>query len=172
MEIPGKMNSWLTEARNRLLAAGFVVVDDVPFNGRTFKTVARRTRFEIAKFGFHETFFIFAEFSYLETEGLRHFSADAFRCANERKIISLPCGWFEMVSCFAVAVTQMVDEATQQSVREEAPSKHFAALEIPVVYDQGKGKLSYFERTPLWGAFYYSGLRKQIEKFLGKGAKN
>jgi hypothetical protein len=53
----GKMNMWLTEARNRLLAAGFVILDDVSSNGRTFTTVARRSRFELTKFGFSETFF-------------------------------------------------------------------------------------------------------------------
>jgi hypothetical protein len=165
------MSNWLTEARNRLVAAGFAILDDVPFNGRTFKTVARRSRFELTKFGFYETFFVFAEFSTLNTDVMRPFSADAFRCAKQHKKIPLPCGLFEGVCCFAIAVTQAVDEATQQSVRNEKPPKHWAAGEIPVVYDQVQGKLYYFERTPLWGAAYYAGFRGQIEQFLGKGAK-
>jgi len=110
-------------------------------------------------------------FSTFNTDVMRPFSADAFRCAKQHKKIPLPCGLFEGVCCFAIAVTQAVDEATQQSVRNEKPPEHWAAGEIPVVYDQVQGKLYYFERTPLWGAAYYAGFRGQIEQFLGKGAK-
>ena len=165
------MNTWLTEARNRLVAAGFVILDDVSSNGRIFKTVARRSRFELTKFGFSETFFVFAEFSTLGAGVMRRFSADAFRCAKQYKKIPLPCGLFEGVWCFAVAITQAVDQATQRSVRNEAPPKHWAAGEIPVVYDQVQRRLHYFERTPLWGAAYYAGFRRQIEEFLGSGAR-
>lgn len=166
------MSNWLTEARNRLVAAGFAILDDVPFNGGTLKNVERRSRFELTKFGFCETFFVFAEFSTLNSNVMRSFSADAFRCAMQHKKIPLPCGLFESVFCFAIAATQAVDEATQQSVRNETPPRHWAAGEIPVVYDQVQGKLYYFERTPLWGAAYYAGFRGQIEQFLGKGAKS
>ena len=54
-----------------------------------------------------------------------------------------------------------------ESVRNDAPPKHRAASEIPVVYDTTQRQLHYFEKTPMWGAAYYKGFRKQIGQFLG-----
>jgi hypothetical protein len=51
-------------------------------------------------------------------------------------------------------------------VREEAPPKHWAANEIPVVYDAATNRLHYFEKTPVWGAAYYKGFRKLIVELL------
>jgi hypothetical protein len=99
------MDPWLNSARNRLASAGFVILDDVPFDGWTFSLVARRTRFELTKFGFSESFFLFGEFDRLTTEELRSFSAAAYHCAKEHKTISLPCGLFESVWAYAVAIS-------------------------------------------------------------------
>jgi hypothetical protein len=162
------MDNWLTAARGRLASASFVLLEDVPFEGRTFRLIARRTRFELTKFGFSESFFVFGQFDRLTNEALRQFSADAFRFAKKTRVIPLPCGLFESVFCYAVAITKAVDEPTLTSVRFDTPPKHWAAAEIPVVYDRTQGKLSCFEKTPLWGSAYYRGFRKQIRQFLGE----
>jgi hypothetical protein len=160
------MDSWLTTTRGRLASVGFHIIDDVPFEGRTFRLLGRRTRFELTKFGFFESFFVFGEFDRLTNETLRQFSADAFRCAKKQRVIPLPCGLFEGVCCYAVAISEAVDERTLASVRFDTPPKHWASFEIPVVYDQTQGKLSYFEGTPFWGCAYYRGFRQQIRQFL------
>jgi hypothetical protein len=165
------MDSWLNTVRSRLAAAGFVILDDVAFEGRTFPVVARRTRFELTKFGFSENFFIFAEFDRLTTETLRAFSADAFRCALKRGVIPLPRGLFESVWCYSIAVAKAVSEPTLESVQSDTPPKHWASAEIPVVYDLAQGRLFYFEKTPFWGAAYYAGFRKQIQRLLGEDGR-
>jgi hypothetical protein len=162
------MDSWLTAARGQLASAGFVLLDDVPFEGRTFRLVGRRTRFELTKFGFSESFFVFGEFDHLTNEVLRQFSADAFRFAKKTRVIPLPCGLFESVWCYAVALSKAVDERTLTSVRFDTPSRHWASAEIPIVYDQTQGKLCYFEKTPIWGSAYYRGFRKKIRQLLGQ----
>ena len=161
------MNHWLSFARKRLEAAGFVILGDLPDLGRTFSLVARQTRFELTKFGFSESFFIFGEFDRLTTAGVRAFSADAYLCAKKHKTIPLPCGLFESVWCYAVAVAKTVDEPTLDSIRSETPPMHWASAEIPVVYDQALSKLFYLEKTPIWGSAYYAGFRNQIDKLLG-----
>ena len=130
------------------------------------RAVARRTRFELTKFGFSETFFVFREFESIGTDALRRFSGDAFKLACQSKTISLPCGIFESVWCFAVAITNRVEDAVIADVRNGAPTKHFAAAEIPAVFRRTDGKLYYFEKTPLWGAAYYAGFRSQIQRYL------
>jgi hypothetical protein len=163
------MDNWLTATRGRLASAGFVLHDDVSFEGRTFQLVGRRTRFELTKFGFSESFFVFGEFDRLTNEDLRQFSAAAFRFAKERRLIPLPCGLFEGVLCYAVAISKAVDQQTLTSVRFETPPKHWAAFEMPIVYDETEGRLYYFERTPFWGCVYYRGFRKKIHQLLGEG---
>jgi hypothetical protein len=161
------VDAWLNSARNNLSAGGFVILDDVSYDGRAFPLVARRTRFELTKFGFSESFFVFCEFDRLTTAEVREFSADAYRYAKQHKTIPLPCGLFESVWCYAIALAEAVDEATLDSIRSETPPKHWASAEIPVIYDQARHRLFYFEKTPLWGSAYYAGFRKQILKLLG-----
>jgi hypothetical protein len=165
------MDTWLRGVRDRLDEGGFVLLEDVSSEGRTFPLLARRTRFELTKFGFSETFFIFGDFDRLTTEACRAFSADAFRCAKEHKTIYLPCGLFESVWCYAVAMAGEVGEPTLASVRNDTPPLHWASAEIPVIYDRTSGELFYFQQTPLWGSAYYAGFRKQIRRWLAGGAR-
>jgi hypothetical protein len=60
------------------------------------------------------------EFDELTTAELREFSADAYLCAKKHKTISLPCGLFESVWCYAVAIAKFVDEETLDSIRDTA----------------------------------------------------
>jgi hypothetical protein len=161
------MDTWLKTTRARLAAAGFVVQDKFAFDGKTFPLFARKTRFELTKFGFAENFFTFLEFDRLTSDMLRRFSADAFRCAKRNCVVPLPCGLGESVWSFAVAMAKSVDDAALASVRFDKPAMHFAAAEIPVVYDQAQNRVWYFEKTPLWGAAYYAGFRRKIEQLLG-----
>jgi hypothetical protein len=162
------VDAWLNAARESLSAAGFVIFEHVSEDGMSFPIVARRTRFELTKFGFSESFFVFGEFDELTTPEVREFSADAYRYAKRHKTIPLPCGLFESVWSYAVALARSVDERTLDSIQSETPPKHWASAEIPVIYDQSRRKLFYFEKTPLWGSAYYAGFRKQIRSLLGE----
>lgn len=159
-------NEWIQKAMERLSSNGFKIAKDVSYGGQTFGVVAHRSRFELSKFGNSETFFVFAGFDTLSRETMQHFSGMAFRYAQASKKSWLPCGLFESVYCFSVAVVDALDGTVAESVRNEPPSKHVAAAEIPVVYECDQGRLSYFEKTPVWGAAYYAGFRKQIREFL------
>jgi hypothetical protein len=166
--VDSELDNWLAITRDRLASVGFVLSDDVPFDGKTFPLVGRQTRFELTKFGFSESFFVFAEFDCLTRDILRQFSADAFRFSKKQRVIPLPCGLGEMLWCYAVAITKAVDEPTLISVRSDTPPRHWASAEIPVIYDQTQRKLFYFERTPIWGAAYYQGFRNKIRSSLGE----
>jgi hypothetical protein len=161
------MNRWLSRACKRLEANGFVILEDVAFEGQTFAVAARRSRFDLSKFGYSEEFFVFGEFDRLSAKAFRAFSADAFRYAKRHRVNPLPCGLFESVWCFAIAMVEEVGDAALESVRQDEPPKHWGAAEVPVVYDRESGELFYFEGTPLWGAFYHAAHRSLIERLLG-----
>jgi hypothetical protein len=153
---------WLQTALQRLTADGFTIRQQ-----NYFKVVAHRSRFELSKFGNAETYFIFVDFDYLDANAIRRFSADAFNYAVQTKSSSLPCGLFESVWSFAVGIARHTDEMTAQIIRTEAPPSHWSAGEMRVAYDVQRHQLYYYEQTPVWGAAYYAGFRRQILKYLG-----
>ena len=158
--------SWLQRCIDRLSLDGFTISGDVAYSNRLFKVVAHRSRFELTKFGNSETFFVFAEIDLQTPASVRHYSSDAFRYAKQSKHFPLPCGLCESVWCFPVAIVETVVPAVADSVRIEEPVKHWAAAEIPVIYDRKREKLCYFEKTPVWGYAYYAGFRSQIKQYL------
>jgi len=169
MSASSEGNDWLGNVGRRLSSGGFKVFRDISHEGRTFKMVAHRSRVELTKFGNCETFFVLSEFDTLSREAMRQFSAKAFEYAKTARSVWLPCGLFESVYCFAVAIVEVLDDPTAEWVRNEPPAKHWAAAEIPVVYERSRRRLCFFEKTPLWGAAYYAGFRKQINTFLAVG---
>ena len=161
---------WLAIATQRLSADGFSVTRDVSFRGQGPFVVAHRSRFEWSKCGNLETFFVFGDVSPADTAALRQFSALAFELALERKSFPLPRGLFEGVFCYAVSSTNNLAEPTADSLRSETPTRHWAAVEMPVVRIRGSDALSFFEKTPSWGAFYWKGIRAQVNKYLAMSA--
>ncbi|MEW6128906.1 MAG: hypothetical protein AB1757_17850 [Acidobacteriota bacterium] len=162
MDYTPRKDYWVQTAIQRLQADRFTFLPD-----NTFKMVAHRSGFELSKFGNAETFFIFHEFDYTDANLIRRFSADAFNHAMKLKTNPLPCGFFESVWCFAVAISHNVDDMTAQILKTEDPPKHWSAGEMRVCYDAPRHGLYYFEKTPVWGAAYYAGFRNQIKKYLG-----
>ena len=158
--------AWLNRVSERLQSDGFEFLPPQSFQTTGFRLTARQARFEITKFGMAETFFVFADIHVLTPELMARFSNDAFQFALRSKTILLPCGLFESVWCFAVAITANLDPQVAHSIRFSAPPKHWSSGEMPVAFDALMGQLSYFEQTPIWGAAYYAGFRKQIERYL------
>ncbi len=156
-------DTWLSAALQRLESDRFKVRQ----NHQDFRAVAHVSRFELTKFGNCETFFVFREFKSLDPAALRSFSAAAFSYARASKSFPLPRGLFEAVYAFAVGIVDELDPASAEAVRTGEPQKHWAAAEIPVVYERSANRLCFFEKTPVWGGAYYKGFRNQIQKYLG-----
>lgn len=172
MELQERAEAYLAGVVRCLRDEGFGCRENVRHGDYVFRWVAKRTRLELAKFGFSETFFAFAGFDSLDLDSLRAFSANCYRYATKARSISLPRGILESVWCFPVALVDRVDAAVSEAVRNEAPPRHWSSAEMPVIHDVSSGTLHYFEKTPVWGAAYYGGFRKQIGKFLAPKGTN
>jgi len=127
--------TWLRTVVQGLSSDDFSLSHDVSFAGQEFMAVAHRSRFEVTKLGNSETFFVFGGFQACDGDSVRWFSSLAFNYAKKSKSFPLPCGLLESVFCFAVCVVEALDESTADSVRSVMPPKHWAAAEIPIVYD-------------------------------------
>lgn len=49
---------------------------------------------------------------------------------------------------------------------ERQPRKRWALFEFPVVVDRSTDRAYYYESTALWGAFFFTDLRKLVEKCI------
>ena len=159
-------NQWLGNISGNLSANGFAPLKPEDYQPPGFKYAARRSRFEILKFGVAEYFFTFAEIPNLVPDVLRTYSNAAFQFAQANKTNPLPNGLFGAVFCFAVVITANLHPQLADIVRNTEPTKHWSAFEIPVVFDLSNGGLYYFEKTPMWGAAYYAGFRREIQTNL------
>lgn len=75
----------------------------------------------------------------------------------------LPRGFQNGVASFNVMVSEKVDSEAAAFAKSR-PKKHFAAMQMSVVYDLSNNEIFYYEKTPLWGAIYYKHFREYIEK--------
>ena len=159
-------NSWIQQVSQRLVMNGFNAMPPEKYQPQNFKFAAHRSRFEITKFGMAENFFTFAEIPNLNVGILQQFSATSFAFAKANKSSSMPDGFFSATFSFAVAITANVPAEFADYIRTTAPTKHWSAFEIAAVFDLANGGLYYFTGTPVWGAAYYNGFRKEIQANL------
>jgi hypothetical protein len=160
-------DAWLRQVETKLRSQEFIPLQPQSYQPAGFRLAVRRTRFEITKLGMAETFFVFADVPALNPQTMASFSSAAFDFAIKSKSVPLPCGLFESVWSFAVAVTSNLPADVAEWIRNTTPPSHWSAAEIPVVFDLATGQLCYFEKTPLWGGAYYKGFRSQIQRSLG-----
>ena len=159
-------NQWLQSVSQRLAANGYNQMQPQIYQAQNFKFAAHRSRFEITKFGIAENFFTFAEIPNLTVGVLQGFSNSAFEFAKANKSSPLPNGFFTATFSYAVAITANVPAEFAQYIFATAPAKHWSAFEIAAVFDVANGGLYYFTGTPVWGAAYYNGFRREIQSNL------
>jgi len=160
------VTNYMSTATQRLKADGFKITENVTYKNQTFRCVAKRTRWQLEYGGFAEFFFIFVEFSDISRNSLWEFSAEALDYAKKFRSIPLPRGLFESVICFPVAIVYNIDSAVAEAARSEAPPKHWAAHEMPVICDLKAKRLYYLEKTPYWGSLYWDRFREIVRTVL------
>jgi hypothetical protein len=75
----------------------------------------------------------------------------------------LPRGFQNGVVSFNLLASEMVDDAAI-AFAKQVPKKHYAAAEMPIVFDLSNNRIHYCEKTPMWGAIYYKYFREYIDK--------
>ncbi|MBV9241319.1 MAG: hypothetical protein JO314_04850 [Acidobacteria bacterium] len=157
---------WLQHVSQKLAANGYSPLDPSIYLARGIKYAVRRSGFELSKFGMVDRFFVFGEAEHLDAQTLQNFSTFAFNFANANKSNPMPNGFFMCTFCFPVMITENLDPQLASYVQQNCPPKHWAAQELPAVFDLTTGQLAYFTSTPLWGAAYFAGMRSEIENNL------
>jgi len=70
---------------------------------------------------------------------------------------------------YMVIVCLVVETADRALLEyaESRPTRHFSLFEFPVVVDRSTGRTHYYNHTAMWGAFYFSDMRKLAKQCFG-----
>lgn len=159
--------SYISKIIQRLQNEGFDCYENVTYNDYFFKFVAKKSNFKWI-LGHAEVFFVFGEFSNIDTNSLREYSKNFIEYAKKTRSSS---SLTTILVCYPVAIVNSIDRATSEYVRNEAGHFHQSLLsggvmEMPVVYVLNSNTLYYFEKTPMYGWAAWGRLREIIKRLL------
>ncbi len=127
--------------------------------------VATKQEFQLLWFGTQMNIFVIMGYAdNISREVIESFSRHAIDYAIKNNH-GLPLGFLSCVTSFALLVSSGIDEDAKQFV-QGSYKKHFAAFEMPVLFNVKSKELFYYRDTPFWGSIYYKFFRDFIEKFF------
>ena len=128
-------------------------------------TVATKSQFKVSWFASQLNFFaIIGVSKHITKETIENYSKNCIDYAKKNNK-GLPRGLQSGVVSFALLVSSNVDEEAKKFAQKR-PKKHFAAFEMPVIFDLKENKLYYYDKTPFWGSIYYESFRNFIETYF------
>jgi hypothetical protein len=128
-----------------------------------------RDRVEATKFSKVNCFsFIKYENEPYNSAKFEQFSKESFNYAYKFRQGN-PLGFGGMLVVYPCLIVQ---KATQEQIDflGRYVNKHFAANEFPSLAELSTGNLYCYPRTPMWGALYYDGYRKESRDFFSPNA--
>jgi len=147
-----KINSILERAVQRLYYDGFSQsgvnmngVQSIAMYKKKFKPEMFLTQMNI--------FFIIGETTNITIDSIKDFSDHSlgYSIKNNRGLMR---GMQSGVMSISVLMSNNVDGGAIEWVQERPP-KHYAAMEVPVIYDLSNNNYYFYKDTPLWGMIYY-----------------
>lgn len=70
-----------------------------------------------------------------------------------------------------IIATKNVEESLLTYVTN-MPPKHWSLFEFPVIVDLAKSQLHYYKKTAIWGALFFSDMRKAVSKYIENAIKS
>jgi hypothetical protein len=162
------MNSdeYYAQIIQRLKQNKYHIWNNTTYENQNYKYVAKRTKFEIERFSFCTTFFLFAEFDTLDFSTLEEYSAKSFKYSLKLSgIHPLRVILYNLLT-IPVALVNSIDDRTVRLVRKQEPPRHWKAFEKMVVFSLESKTLYYCENTYSWGYIYYELDRNMIRELL------
>ena len=169
-EFPENIKQYLTTLEQWMTHYGFSPLGVEP--NWLFDKGFKRERTEATKFGKASTycFIKYASESY-DAKKYRIFSNESFNYALNIRTGN-PLGLGAMLIVYPLLI---VDKISNELLTETKIylNKHFAANEFPVILDMSSGDIHFYPSTPMWGALYYNGFRKEVfELYSPKSWRN
>jgi len=134
-----------------------------------FDAAFKIDRVEVSKFS-KVNVFCFAKFQdeYFTKAKFEQFSRETFNYAMKIRQGN-PVGLFGSLIVYPCLI---VEKATQEQIDflGNYLNKHYSAFEFPGLVELFTGDFYCYPRTPMWGALFYDGFRKESKKFFSPKA--
>ena len=158
-------DNYLQQLDRNMAENGFRIANP-PFPGEGIARIYHNRKGVLTKFSIVDTF---CPVKYLPTirsiEELAGFSAVSYDFGLRNKGW-LPRGLGGCLGVYPLLVTDQVPPDLRSFVTRHYCPKHWAAFEFPVVLELPSKAIFFYEETPLWGAAYYHGFRKEVKKLF------
>ena len=146
----------------------FSVKTDVELcKGLVAKFVATRTYFSWKGLVIISQHIILLEKENARITDLQHLFNEGFHYGKKTNKIPLLRGMQFGYIIIPIIVTTVPSEKLIKYV-ESQPPKRWSLFEFPVVVDTSFNKTYFFKKTPAWGAFFFSDMRKTVTQYIVK----
>jgi hypothetical protein len=157
---------YLSKIKERLKQQDFVISDNIKYESQIFEYVAKRTKFEVERFGWITIFFVFSKNVTPDINSLKQFSTISFKYIRKTRGIYPPPGFFYSILCFPVAIVDTIDNNTIDFIHRTEPPKHWVGFEKLAVFCLETKWLHYCTFDFQWGALYYQRDREIMKEIL------
>lgn len=128
-------------------------------------TIATKSKFKLSWFATRMHFFAIYGFSKnISRETIENYSKSCLNYAVKNKK-GLPRGLQTGLTSFALLFSPEVSEEAKKFAQKR-PKKHFAAFEMPIIFDLKENKLYYCDENQLWGSIYYKTFKEFINRYF------
>jgi hypothetical protein len=134
-----------------------------------FDTAFKRDRVEATKFSKVNSFcFVKYQDEHFTNAKFEQFSRESFNYAYKIRQGN-PIGIFGSLVVYPCLV---VEKATQEQINFLGSylNKHYSAFEFPCLLELFTGDFYCYPKTPMWGALYYDGFRKESRNLFSPKA--
>jgi hypothetical protein len=158
-----KENDYINKVIERITKDGFEIIDATILDQDV--KIGTSSKFKLTWFATKLYIFVIMKYKdRITRDYIKQFSKMSLDYAIDHKV-GLPRGLQAGMVAFSLLYSEKVDEEAIKWV-QKPPSKHFAAMEFPVIFDLNDNEIYYLEKTPAWGAIYYGFFREFTLKNL------
>ena len=169
MDFPDNIKNYFSLLEHWMVHFGFSSLGVKP--NWLFDSGFRKDRVEASKFSKVNTY-CFAKYSneIYDTARFENFSKQCFEYAFKIRQ-GMPVGLGGSLIVYPCLIMDRISPELADFIQKYF-NKHFAAFEFPCVLDIYSGNAYFYSKTPVWGALYYNGFRKEAREIFSPVAWN
>jgi hypothetical protein len=150
----------------RLSEGGYKVSREVVLpDGPVAKVAASKTYFSFKGLVILSQHIVVRQLDNARTQDAQELFEAGFRFGKRANWVPLLRGMQFGYMVIPIIVGADPDSALLQYV-SASPRKHWSLFEYPVFVDSRNSKIFHFQGTAVWGAFFFSDLRRVVEKYI------
>jgi|WetSurMetagenome_2_1015567.scaffolds.fasta_scaffold218274_1 hypothetical protein len=160
---------YLSICSGKLSESGYILKNNISYKNQTFRCMARKTTFEMGRYGFFSMAFVFSKLGNPDFDQLKEVSSKSYKYAKGVNWLHPPPGFLYGLLCIPVVIADFLSYYTINDIRQKSLPIYWGASVKLAVFDLSKQKLYYCETNPSLGLLYHEYDRQIIKDALITG---